>query len=180
MLLALVVLTGFSSCKEEEEAKRPSFMSYSLAGGLCSGEFRIDDDGDDATLEFLASIFPATDDNPEVIFISFSDPESGQYVNFQIPAEETGSPIVITRDSEFFGMSIQHDADQCSLLHGVPDSNAGVNVHVKKFKRGSHSFGSFLVDELEVSVTGKMTHTTQSGEVVEYLVDGSFYYGGFL
>ena len=165
-----------SSCqKEDGGSSSPSKLDYRVMGGPCGGAFEIEDDGDPATLEFIGVLYPATDDNPEVVFITCSDPVNGRQMFFQLPAEQSSEPIEITRDNEYFGLGIQHEQDSCALTSGTPESINGVSVTIHKLKRGNSVFGDF---EMDVHFEGFFSFTNAMGQHEEFWVDGNLHYSG--
>jgi len=132
MLIALVcgILASCGKGNDGPGGSASSLLTYSLTGGPCGGDYMIEEDGDPNTIEATAALFPATDDNPEIAIITFSNQATSRSVSFQLPAMTTGSPIQITADDEFFAMTLQHHADNCILTQGVPDTNTSLTVDV--------------------------------------------------
>jgi len=175
-VLLFVVITCVMGVCNDESKTRNTFIEYNLAGGICSGNYRIDATEDNGLLEATAILVPASNDDPEVVILTFYDYSDNREVAFTIPVGSgVSNPIVLTYDSDF-GMGILHQMDSCSLISGVENTLAGVNIDVKKFKRGSGLFGLQSVEEFEVVFTGKMTDENHPNGAFEYLVDGSFYY----
>lgn len=175
-VLLFVCITCVMGVCNDEDKTRDTYIQYNLAGGSCSGDYRIDIDQSNSFLEATAILIPAVNGDPEVVILTFYDYSDNREVLFTIPVGSgVSNPIVLTYDSDF-GMGILHQADSCNLISGVENTLAGVNIDVKKFKRGNGYIGLQSVEELEVVFTGKMTDKNDPNGAFEYLVDGSFYY----
>ena len=175
-VLLFVCITCLMGVCNDETKTRNTFIEYNLAGGICSGDYRIDVTENNALLEATALLIPASNGDPEVIILTFYDYSDNREVLFTIPVGNgVSNPIVLTYDSDF-GMGILHQTNSCSITSGIENTLAGVNIDVKKFKRGGGGFGFQSVAELEVAFTGRMTDKNHPDGAFEYLIDGMFYY----
>jgi hypothetical protein len=163
------------SCNKDA-AEKNTFIAYNLNGATCNGAFRIDDDGDVNTLDAVALLVPATNNQPEVIILTFTDYADERGVTFHLPAQETGNnPILLTFDSDF-GMTITHSKDDWLLFSGVENTVSGVSIDIQKFKRGTSILGLGSVKELQVYFTGIMHYKNEMLEIEQHTVEGNFYY----
>lgn len=173
-IIPIVILTLFTQSCEKDNPDKETYIAYNLNGVSCSGAFRIETDGNQSGLEATAFLTPETQEEPEVLFLTFQDNSDMRSVVFIIPIG-TGNPFVLVHDSDF-GMAISNPADGCALVSGVENTLNGVSIDIQEFRRGQGALGFASVDYLEVYFVGIMSFENDMNEIEQHTVEGNFVY----
>lgn len=164
VLLVVSAFIGISCGTTDSDEKKGSHFYVSIDGPSMNGEYNIDE-GDGSTLNFTGLVYPATEDTPEIVILTFNN-YNGLSVTFQVPAEERLTEL--TDNHQHFGMGITNTQEEIILFSKT------VSIHVTLLD--SNNFG---ITEMEANFEGVMAYKYfEDGNEIEeaHTVKGDFYF----
>lgn len=161
VLFLISILIGISCGTTDSDEKKSPHFYVSIDGPSMNGEYTIDE-GDGSTLNFTGLVYPATEDAPEIVILSFNN-YNGLSVTVQVPAEERLTEL--TDNHQHFGMGITNTQEEILLISKT------VSIHVTLLEIKNNG-----ITEMEANFEGVMVYKKNDGTEESHTAKGDFYF----